>query len=174
MWSGVGALSFALGGEGTHTPKFEVGMILASSGSAVNGATRMGIVGGPCQVKPVLRTLRCTSSLRVACGVGLSVVGWILDILFAAQPAPLEFVARVNLLNRYKASHRCRALACQAVNKMAPMCLLGPRSFWQVAVHGQHTWADLCPSNSLTQVEHILYLKTRTGLSHFSPRRACL
>ena len=113
----------------------------------------------------MLRTLKCTSSLHVACGLGLSVVGWILDLLIAEKPAPIDFVARVDLLNRYKASLRCRALACQAVNKLAPMCLPGSRNFWKVAVDGQEVWSDLRPNSSMTPFEAYLSLKTSEVVS---------
>ena len=48
-------------------------------------------------------------------------MGWILDLLIAEKPARIDFVARVDLQNRYKESQRCRDLACQAVNKLAPL-----------------------------------------------------
>ena len=104
--SEAGVLSFALCDEATRTQKFEFDMLMASLGSVVDKDTRLGLVGDPCQVKTALRTLKCTSSLHVACGLGLSAVGWILDLLIAEEPAPTDFVARVDLLNRYKASQQ--------------------------------------------------------------------
>ena len=163
--SEAGVLSFVLGDEGTRTLKFEFDMLMASLGSVVDKDTRLGLVGDPCQLKTVLRTLKCTSSLHVACGLNLSAVGWILDLLIAEKPAPIDFVARVDLLNRYKASQRCRALACQAVNKLAPMCLPGTRNFWKVAVDGQEVWSDLRPNSSMTPFEVFLSLKTSEVVS---------
>ena len=92
-------LSFVLGDEGTRTTKFEFDMLLLALGSVVEKETRLGILGDPCQVKTALRTLKCTSSLHGSCGMGLSVVGWILDLLIAEDPPPINFVARVDLLN---------------------------------------------------------------------------
>ena len=130
----AGAISFALCGEATHTMKFSVDMLLAALGKVVNKETCLGFVGDPCQVKTTLKTLNCTSILHVACGLGLSVVGWILDVLLADNPSPEAFVHGVDLLNRYKTSQRCRPLTCDAVNKLAPMCLPGPPEFWETVV----------------------------------------
>ena len=106
--SEAGVLSFVLCDEGTRTTKFEFDMLMASLGGAIDKDTLLGLVGDPCQLKTALRTLKCTSSLHAACGLGLSAVGWILDLLIAEEPAPADFVARVELLNRYKASQRCK------------------------------------------------------------------
>ena len=151
--SDAGVLGFALCDEGTRTLKFEIDMLMVSLAKIVDADTRLAIVGDPCQVKSALRTLKCTSSLHVACGLGLSAVSWILDLLLSEKPTPADFVARVDLLNRYKASHRCRPLACQAVNTLAPMCLPGAVDFWQAEVDGQKIWADLRPNISLTPLE---------------------
>ena len=114
------------------------------------------------------RTLKRRSSLHVACGLGLSVVGWILDLLIAEDPPPIDFVARVDLLNRHKASQRCRALACQAVNNLALMCLPGNVNLWQAAVDGQQVWSDLRPMCSLTPLEVFVASKTNAYLRNVS------
>ena len=105
--SEAGVLSFLLSDEGTRTTKFEFDMLVASLGSVVDQDTRLGIVGDPCQVKTALRTLKCTSSLHTACGLGLSVLGWILDRLIAEKPRPADFVDRVDLLNRKQVRKKC-------------------------------------------------------------------
>ena len=73
--------SFLVVDEGTRTPKSELDFLMVTLDSTVDQHTRVGLVGDPCQVKTALRTLKCTSSLHVACGLGLSAVGWILDLL---------------------------------------------------------------------------------------------
>ena len=85
-----------------------------------------------------------------------------MDLLIAEKPTPSDFVAHVDLLNRYKESQRCRALACQAVNKLAPMRLPGPRNFWQVAVDGQKVWSDVRPNSSMTPFE-VFFLSSETS-----------
>ena len=121
----------------------------------------LGFVGDPCQLKTLLRTLNCTSSLHVACGLSSSAVAWILELLFSEKPAPNDFVARVDLLNRYKTSQRCRAHACQAVNKLTPMCLPGTGNIWNDIVDGKKVWADLRPNNNMTPFEFFLSSKTQ-------------
>ena len=133
--------------------------------STVDQHTRVGLVGDTCQVKTALRTLKCTATLHGSCDLGLSAVNWILDLLVAEKPAPTDFVARVDLLNRYKTSQRCRALACQAVNSLAPLCLPGTASFWQALVSGKEVWSDLRPNRSLTPLERFLAAKTSEVVS---------
>ena len=127
--------------------------------------TRLGIVGDPCQMKASIRTLKCTASLHNSCDLGLSAVNWILNLLVAEEPAAMDFVARVDLLNRSKTSQRCRALACEAVNRLSPLCLPGTARFWQTLVSGQKVWSDLRPNESLTSLERFLAAKTSEVVS---------
>ena len=60
--------------------KFEADMRLATLHDIVDSETRLCIVGDPCQVKALLKTLRCTSSLHASCGISVCVMDWILDV----------------------------------------------------------------------------------------------
>ena len=129
--------------------------------STVDQHTRVGLIGDPCQVKTALRTLKCTATLHGSPELGLSAVNWILSRLIAEEPDPTDFVARVDLLNRGKTSQRCRALACEAVNSLAPLCLPGTANFWQALVRGKEVWSDLRPNRSLTPLERFPSAETR-------------
>ena len=71
----------------------------------------------------------------------------------------------MDLLNRYKTRQRCRALACQAVNSLAPLCLPGTANFWQAVVGGREVWSDLRPNRSLTPLERFLSERTHEVVS---------
>ena len=142
--------SFLVLDEGTRTPKFELDFLMMALGSTVDQNTRLGLVGDPCQVKTALRTLTCTASLHNSCELAVSAVNWILSLLVAEEPNPTDFVARVDLLNRYKTSQRCRNLACQAVNSLAPLCLPGTANFWQAVVGGREVWSALRPNGAFS------------------------
>ena len=135
-------------------------MRLATLHDIVDSETRLCIVGDPCQVKALLKTLRCTSSLHASCGISVSVVDWILDVLLAENMAPSEFVSRVDLFNRHRSSQRCPRLASRAVSVLAPLCLPGPESMWASVVDGEKVWADLWPRSSLSPIGS--YLDART------------
>merc|ERR1711873_348595 len=97
--------------------------------------------------------------------MGVSAVEWSLECLLDEKPRPFDFVARVELLNRYKESHRCRPLACEVVNKLAPMCLSGPPEFWNTTVNGKTVWSPLRPNSSLTPFEAFLASNTTEVVS---------
>ena len=111
----------------SHARSLEADMLLATLHDIVDSETRLCIVGDPCQVKALLKTVRRTSSLHASCGISVSVVDWILDVLLAENMAPSEFVSRVDLLNRHRSSQRCPCLASRAVSVLAPLCLPAPR-----------------------------------------------
>ena len=146
--------------EGTRTAKFELDFLLMTLGKTVDQKTRLALVGDPCQVKSALRTLKCTESLHNSCHFTDSAVNWMLSLLVAEKPDPTDFVDRVDLLNRNNRSLRCRRLACEAVNSLAPLCLPGTSNFWQTIVGDREVWSALRPKESLTQLERYLTEKT--------------
>ena len=97
-------------------------------------------------MKTAVRTLTCTSSLHVSGDLGQSAIAWMLDRLNTENPTPRDFVTNVDLLNRSKVSRRCRQRACDAVNKLAPMCHPGKMTFWTAKVDGLKVWSDLRPN----------------------------
>ena len=69
MGSEAGVLRIALCDEGASTENLALNMLLAALASVLDKDIRLGIVGDPCRVKPSLPTLKCTSSLHVACAL---------------------------------------------------------------------------------------------------------
>ena len=100
MCKEAGFLLFILVDEATRTMKFELDMLISSLESVVDNYTRLGLAGDTCQVKTVLQTLRCTSSLHASCSLGISAVAWLLDRLIAEKPTQLQLVKRLDPLNR--------------------------------------------------------------------------
>ena len=146
----AGALGFAFGDEGTRALKFDMDMVLASYSRIVDANTRLGLVGDPCQLQASVRTLPCVSSLDASCGLSSSAVTWILDRVLADDPTPYEFVASVDLFNRYTPTYRCRALACRAANKVAPLWLPGEANVFGKLPSTKKVWEDLRVNTSLT------------------------
>ena len=107
----------------------------------------VGVIRDPCQRKPTIRSLDCTSSLHSADIFNVSVVKWILDSCIHETADANIFVERTDLLNRYKRSHRSREGACRAVNSLAPMALPGEPDFWETIVAHKKVWADMTPQD---------------------------
>ena len=158
-------MSFILCDEGTRTSKFEFDMLVAAITKFVDTNTSLGILGDSCQVKTAMRTLTCTNSLHTGCKMGLSLVNWIVDLLISEDPRPHDFVNRVDLLNRHQYSQRCRVLACDAVNKLAPLCLPGNARFWGTYVDSTKVWASLRPKDQMAPFERFLTSKTHELVS---------
>ena len=153
--------------------KFELDMLISSLESVVDNYTRLGLAGDTCQVKTMLQTLRCRSSLHASCSLGISAVVWILDRLIAEKPTPLQFVKQVDLLNRDKPSQRCRQSSCEVVNKMAPHCLPGGSAWWEKAVAGKKVWADLLPVTNTTNLEAFMTSHTPEVVSVWPRTTPC-
>ena len=100
MCKEAGFLLFILADEATRTMKLELDMLISSLESVVDNYTRLGLAGDTCQVKTVLQTLICTSSLHISCSLGVSAVAWILDRLIAEKPTQLQLVKQVDPPNR--------------------------------------------------------------------------
>ena len=159
--SDAGKLGLLLIEESTRISKFEADMLIATVRAIVDEKTRLGFIGDPCQTKPTLRSLECTSSLHSADVLNVSLVNWILELCIREEADANSFVQRTDLLNRYKKSRRCREGACRAVNSLAPMALPGKRAFWETIVGHEKVWADLKPQDPQEPLDAFLCDKTK-------------
>ena len=143
----AGVLTCILLDEATRTSKFEFDMLLVALRHLLHECTRLGLLGDPCQVKSVLKTLSIVASLHTSCNLGISVLHWILERFLHADPEGQDIVDRMDLLNRHQSSHRCRPWATYIINKLTPHCLPNPPrdnpTFWVQPVRGRKVWADL-------------------------------
>ena len=124
-------------------------MLLACVQGIVSDSTRVGLLGDPCQVKSLLKTLTTVASLHSSCTLGISTMQCFLDRFLHAGPKGQEIVHRIDLLNRYQGSHRCRVRATTVINMLTPYCLPCPSTatptLWSQKVFGKKVWADLQP-----------------------------
>ena len=102
----------------TRTSQFEFDMFLACVQNIVGASTRLGLLDDPCQVKSLLKTFTTVASLHSSCTLVISTIQWFLNRFLHAGPKDQEIVHRIDLLNRYQESHRCRVRATAVINRL--------------------------------------------------------
>eukprot|EP00969_Alexandrium_andersonii_P361001 15456616-Alexandrium_andersonii.AAC.1 len=84
-----------------------------------------------------MKVLPITEPLVANHGAGSSVLQWFLSSLVAQSRAASDLVAKLDLVNRYQASRRCRVGAARLVSLLAHACLPAPRAVWTSVVDGK-------------------------------------
>jgi len=129
--------------EASLETKFSADMALVNLRRWVTPDTVFAVAADPAQNCKTATTVQRLQHLLANFDVAQTLAHYILATLAAAELTPDEFIAKLDLLNRYRPSLRCPPAAASLVTSLAPHCLPGPVAFWKTEWAGNQsgqTW----------------------------------